>query len=126
MAAAPTVPPPPVESASTIVVTYFHTTARCSSCLKIENLTFLTVTNKLAAPLAEKRLVWRTVNLDEPENAHFAKDYSLHTKSVIVSELKGGREIRWKNLEKVWPLLGDQPAFEQYVEKEVRAFLEPA
>jgi hypothetical protein len=66
------------------------------------------------------------VNLDEPENAHFAKDYSLHTKSVIVSELKGGREIRWKNLEKVWPLLGDQPAFEQYVEKEVRAFLEPA
>lgn len=118
--------PAPTAGASTIVVTYFHTTARCPSCLRIEDLTSLTVTSDFAVPLAEKRLVWRTVNIDEPQNAHYAKDYGLHTKSVVVSEVKAGREVRWKNLEQVWPLLKDQDAFTRYVRDEIRAFLEPA
>ncbi len=119
-------PQPQPGAASTIVVSYFHTTARCASCLRIEDLTAHTVTTRFGVALAGKRLVWRTVNIDEPENAHFAKDYSLHTKSVVVSEMKDGREVRWKNLDQVWPLLRDQEAFTQYVEKEIKAFLEPA
>jgi hypothetical protein len=96
------------------------------SCLKIEDLTNATMTTRFAGPIAEKRVVWRSVNIDEPANGHFAKDYSLYTKSVVVSEVKEGREVRWKNLDRVWSLLGDPAAFQGYVEREVRAFLEPA
>lgn len=116
----------PAEPASTVVVTYFHTTARCVSCLKIEDLTNATMAERFAAPIAEKRVVWRSVNLDEPANAHYAKDYALHTKSVVVSEVKGGFEVRWKNLDRVWHLLGDPESFQSYVEKEVQGFLDPA
>ncbi len=116
--------PTPVRAA--VVVTYFHTTARCVSCLKIEDLTDATMTTRFAGPLAEKRVLWRSLNLDDPANAHFAKDYGLYTKSVIVSEVRGGREVRWKNLDQVWNLLGDPAAFQAYVEREVQAFLEPA
>jgi hypothetical protein len=107
-------------------VTYFHTTARCTSCLKIEDLTNATMTTRFAGPIAEKRMVWRSLNLDEPGNDHFVKDYGLYTKSVVVSEVRDGREIRWKNLDQVWKLLGDPSAFQDYVEREVRAFLEEA
>lgn len=116
----------PAAAATAVVVTYFHTTARCASCLRIEDLTDATMTTRFAVPIAEKRVLWRSLNLDEPANAHFAKDYGLYTKSVIVSEVRGGREVRWKNLDQVWTLLGDPAAFQNYVEREVRAFLETA
>ena len=118
--------PARVEPPATVFVTYFHTTARCASCLKIEDLTNATMTTRFAGPIAEKRIVWRSLNLDEPANNHFAKDYGLYTKSVVVSEVKEGREIRWKNLEKVWDLLGDPAGFQGYVEREVQAFLDKA
>lgn len=123
---APTAVPPPAARPGTVFVTYFHTTARCTSCLKIEDLTASTMTTRFAAPIADKRIVWRSVNLDEPENNHFAKDYGLFTKSVVVSEVREGREVRWKNLDKVWNLLGDPEEFRAYVEKEVQGFLDPA
>ena len=119
-------PAPPVAEASTVVVTSFHTTARCLSCLKIEELTNATLTLRFAGPIAEKRVVWRLVNTDEPANAHYVKDYGLFTKSVVVSEVKAGKEVRWKNLEQVWPLLRDPEGFQAYVEREVRAWLEKA
>lgn len=123
-AAKPT--PAPFSEPSTIYVTYFHATARCASCLKIEDLTNATMTTRFAGPIAEKRIVWRLVNLDEPEHAHYVKDYGLYTKSVVVTEVKTGREVRWKNLDQVWQLLGDPAAFQSYVEREVRAYLERA
>lgn len=119
-------PARPVPEPSTIYVTYFHATARCASCLKIEDLTNAAVTTRFAGPIAEKRVVWRLVNVDEPEHAHYVKDYGLYTKSVVVSEVKAGREVRWKNLDEVWRLLGDPEAFQAYVEREVRAYLEKA
>lgn len=117
---------PPAPEPSTVYVTYFHATARCASCLKIEDLTNATMTTRFAGPIAEKRVVWRLVNVDEPEHAHYVKDYGLFTKSVVVSEVKAGKEVRWKNLDQVWPLLRDPEAFQAYVEREVRAYLEKA
>jgi hypothetical protein len=116
----------PETEPATIYVTYFHTTARCVSCLKIEDLTNATMTTRFAEPIAQERIVWRTVNVDVPENNHYVKDYGLYTKSVVVSEVKNGREVRWKNLDQVWQLLRDTEAFQGYVEREIRAFLESA
>ena len=110
----------------TVLVTYFHTSTRCTSCLLIEEYTSTTVKTAFPGPLADGKLKWRLVNTDEPANAHFVKDYELFTKSVIVSEVRDGKELRWKNLDQVWHLLEDAPGFQAYVEKEVRSFLEPA
>lgn len=113
------------ELPATVVVTYFHANVRCASCLKIEDLASTAVTTQFAVPLAEKRLVWRLVNVDVPENNHFVRDYGLYTKSVVVSEVKRGK-VRWKNLDQVWKLLNDPEGFQSYVEREVRDYLGPA
>lgn len=105
-----------------LIVYYFHTTTRCVSCLKIENLTQFTLESDFASELVEGLVEWRPVNLDTPGNGHFAKEYGLYTKSVVLSEVRDGRETRWRNLEKVWHLLPDPEGFRRYVEEEVRSF----
>lgn len=114
---------PPAAPRRVVWVTYFHTTTRCLSCYKIEALSEATVSATFAAALAKGDLVWRTINIDEPRNEHYVDDYQLFTKSVIVSEVVGRKEVRFKNLDLVWRLLGDEAAFARYVTDEVGAFL---
>jgi hypothetical protein len=64
------------------------------------------------------------VNIEDKGNEHFIDDYGLYTKSLVLSEVRAGREVRWKNLKRVWELLGDEPAFVAYVQKETHAFLD--
>jgi len=72
----------------------------------------------------EGKVVWGLVNLDEPANTHYIEDYQLYSKSVIVSDVRDGEEVRWKNLMKVWQLTNDKAAFIRYVQDEVRDYLE--
>lgn len=106
-----------------IHVYYFHRTLRCPSCERIEAWSKAAVETSFPVELESGQVVWHSLNLDEPEFAHFDGDYDLNTQSVVVSEWKNGREARWKNLEEVWELLDDQSGFQQYIEAEVRGFL---
>ena len=74
--------------------------------------------------MKEGKVVWGLVNLDEPANTHYIEDYQLYSKSVIVSDVRDGEEVRWKNLMKVWQLTNDKAAFIRYVQDEVRDYLE--
>lgn len=116
------VPKPPAARRGKLVVSYLHNTTRCFSCIQIEDYTSWAVHQDFAMEIADGRLEWRVLNVDEPENAHFTKDYQLYTKSVILSWVEDGRETRWKNLERVWKLLDDQKQFQDYVVSEIRAF----
>jgi predicted DCC family thiol-disulfide oxidoreductase YuxK len=105
-------------------VYYFHTTQRCASCRKIEAWTDEAVHAPWPASVDASVLEWLPLNLDEPANRHFVSDYQLFTKSVVVVELANGRQVRWKNLPRIWELLMDREAFRQYVRREVAAYLE--
>jgi len=122
--AGPTAETPLPGPAHQVVAYYFHGRYRCPSCLKIEAWTQAAVQSGFGEELKNGRLVWQAVNVEEPGNRHFAQDYQLYTKSVIISDRRQGQEARWKNLDQVWTLLGDQAAFTQYVQDEVRAYLQ--
>jgi len=105
------------------IATYFLTNVRCPSCLTIERLTKETIQTEFADQLDANLLEWRTINIDGEGNFHFVKDYNLYTKSVIISEMSEGKEIRWKNLPKVWELLGNEAKFSRYLKDEITAFM---
>jgi len=111
------------EPSVKIVVYYFMTTTRCPSCYKIETYTHSTVMDKFSGELADGRMEWKMVNTDEKENAHYINDYQIFTKSVILSKVVDGKEVSWKNLDKVWQLLSDQQKFQKYIESEIREFI---
>ena len=111
------------KPAHSIVVTYFHTTMRCPTCHKIEELSAQAVKFHFEKELLTGKVVWRVINVDEPENDHYNKDYQLYTKSLIVSEVKDGKEVRWKNLEKIWVLVREEEEFDKYVDAEIKDWL---
>ena len=109
----------PTSSTRTLVY-YFHATTRCATCRTIEAYAHETVTAAFAADLEARRLEWLAVNVDEPANQHFIRDFQLYTRSVVVVDAKDPR--RFKVLDRVWQLAQDKAAFQKYVEDEIRAF----
>jgi hypothetical protein len=107
-----------------LVVYYLHGTYRCPSCNKIESLTKEAVQEGFAQAIAKGRVELRVLNVEEPGNEHFVQDYKLYTKSVVLSDLKDGKELKWKNLEQVWTLLGNETKFIDYIQKEMKSYLE--
>lgn len=109
-----------------VVAYYFHGNYRCVSCKRIEAWTSETLKKDFTKDIAAGRLEWRVVNVDVKGNEHYMKDYKLYTKSVVLSDTKNGKETRYKNLDKVWNLLGNEAAFRKYVRDEVSAYLKGA
>ncbi len=107
-----------------VVAYYFHGTTRCATCRKIEAFSHEAVQAGFAEALKSGKLEWRTLNVEEPANRHFIKAYQLYTRSVVLAGYQGDKQLRWKNLEKVWELVGDKPAFTRYIQAEVKTFLE--
>jgi len=107
-----------------IVVYYFHGDYRCPTCLKLEKFSRDAVEENFKKELSTGILQYRSVNVDRPENRHFVDDFGLFTKSLVVVEEDGGEVKRYKNLQKIWVLVRDEPAFRNYVRDEVKGFLQ--
>ena len=116
--------PIPISEANVVVVYYFMTTQRCPSCRAIEAYTKEAIEKGFTDALKKRDMVWRMVNVGDSGNAHFIKDYQLYTKSVVLVKIRDGKQVSWKNLDKVWALLGDQKTFMAYIVDEVKSFTE--
>lgn len=112
------------RAGSKVIAYYFHVTVRCPTCRKIEALSEEALKRGFAGALKDGALEWRPVNVEYPENRHFIQDYQLFTKSLVIARMKDGKQVEWKNLEKVWELVSNRDAFLRYVQNEVRAYLE--
>jgi len=118
--------PGPAAVSPKVVVYYFHTSFRCSSCKKIEAYSHEAIESGFAKELKDGRLAWCVINVDERTNRHFIQDYQLFSKSLVLVKMKDGKQAEWKNLMKVWQLLGNKEAFLRYVQVELRSYLEAA
>ncbi|PIW79889.1 MAG: hypothetical protein COZ98_05195 [Candidatus Omnitrophica bacterium CG_4_8_14_3_um_filter_43_15] len=107
-----------------VIAYYFHTTFRCSSCHNIEQYTEEAIKNNFAKEVETGELVYKVINIEEKGNEHFVQDYKLYTKSVVLSLIQGGKEVRFKNLEQVWQLLRNKDKFYQYIKNETQGFLD--
>lgn len=115
--------PAPDEDQPVVVVTYFTTNVRCESCRKIEALTRAMVDEQFAPELEAGRLRFQTINLDESENRHFANDYQISFKTVVVSMEQSGRVLQWEKRDEVWSLLNEPEAFQSYIADSIRSYL---
>ena len=112
------------ELSGKVVAFYFHGNYRCSNCKKIEQYSREAIEKYFKEQLKTNRLVFNIINIDLPENKHFTEDYQLYTRSLIIAEFKDGKQVRWKNLTKVWNYLNDRDKFYEYVQSEIQKYLE--
>lgn len=105
------------------IVYYFHGDMRCMTCNKMEKYTKESIEASFEKELATANVEVQIINTDEKENKHFLTDYSLYTKSVVLSKIENGKEKKFKNLDQIWNLVRDEPAFKTYVKNETALFI---
>lgn len=108
----------------TVVVYYLYDSIRCQTCMQIEKLTEQVLKEDFAKELADGKVIWKPINTDDSGNEHYLKDYSIMSKSVVVSLMSDGKQIRWSNLKKVWELIKDESSYKQYIRDEVAEYME--
>jgi hypothetical protein len=109
--------------ATTIYAYYFHGNVRCATCHKLEQYSKEAIENNFKDELASGRLLFKVINVEEKENAHFINDYQLYTKALVISRIKNGKELKSKNLTRIWELAGNKEGFLTYVKEELASFL---
>jgi hypothetical protein len=106
-----------------LIVYYFHGDVRCPTCHKLEGYAKEALDTYFADDLAAGKIQWKPTNIDRPGNEHFVKDYSLVTKSVVVSRVLDGNEVSWKNLDQIWQKVGDKNSYLEYIQDSIIKFL---
>ena len=108
------------------VVYYFHGNMRCSSCKKIEAYTKEAIQSGFADELENGRLELKVINIEAPGNDHYAEDFQLYSRSVVVERRSDNKQHQWKNLDQVWSLIRNKTAFMEYVQRETLALMKGA
>jgi hypothetical protein len=114
----------PQVEARKIVVYYFHRTVRCPTCIKLEKYSDEAILNGFPAQLKNGQLEWRVINIEDEDNEHFENDFKLYSQSLVIVEISNGKQKSWKNLEKIWELVGNKEAFIYYVQEELKSYLQ--
>jgi hypothetical protein len=117
---------PEIKNEGKFVVYYFHTTGRCITCLKMEKYTDEALKAYFPDELKSGKIEWKVIDVEKPENNHFIKKYNLYTKTVIISEVKDGKELKWKNLDEIWMKVRDKNAYMAYIKEDVTDFMKGA
>ena len=112
------------QSADKVVVYYFHGNFRCPTCMTIEKQTKEAIFKNFSPEVDGGKIVVKAVNYDKKENKHFIKDYGLFTKSVVLSLVQGGQEVKFNNLRDVWQLVWNKDKFGEYIKSETQKYLD--
>ena len=110
-------------SGGKVTAYYFHGNFRCPTCYKLEQYSKEAIDANFKNELASEKLVFSVVNIEDKGNEHFVNDYQLYTKSLVISLVKDGKEVKHKNLEKIWEYVGNKQKFYDYVTEEIKDFL---
>ncbi len=117
--AAPPSSSPPVK----VVAYYFHVTVRCVTCRAIEQYSREAIEQGFREELKKGTIEWRPVNVQLLENRHYIQDYRLFTRSLVLVKMRDGKQVEWRNLDKVWELVSRKGDFFKYVQMNVKAYL---
>lgn len=111
------------NSSVKVIAYYFHGSFRCYTCTNMEKFSREAIEANFKDDLASGRIEFKAVNVEERGNEHFVDDYKLYTKSLILSLVKDGKEVKSKNLDKIWQLSRNKQKFINYVAGEISEFM---
>ena len=106
-----------------IKLKYFHATLRCHGCIVIEDNINNSLNSIYENELKDSTIVFNSLDFLEDENKHFQDDYKFDSQTLILSKFVNGKEVKWKNLDKIWDYSGDYEKFLKYIKNEVDKFL---
>jgi endogenous inhibitor of DNA gyrase (YacG/DUF329 family) len=107
-----------------VIACYFHRTERCPTCQKISAYIEESVYAGFASELKDKTVRMAMVDFQDAKNKKYAEAYGIDGPTLVVMNVRNGKVVDWKAAPKVWSLVGEKEKFVDYVQSEVRSYLE--
>jgi hypothetical protein len=107
-----------------VVACYFHRTQRCPTCQKIGSYIEEGIQAGYATEINDGRVAVTMVDFQDPKNESYTNYYQITGPTLVLMDVRDGKVTAWKPAPKVWSLVGKKDAFFQYVQGEVRSYLE--
>ena len=110
------------DTACVIDAIYFHNTARCWTCRKIEQDAKTIVEAEFADELAAGTLRWSAINMEEERQ--YVDRYELIQPTLVLVRSVGDGSEEWAALDETWALVRDETTYATYIVEGFRAFME--
>ncbi|GEM_PF-361273 len=81
-----------IDSEKKVDVYYFHSRMRCTLCVNLENVTKQTIEGLFSEGIADGKLGFHILNVDQPENRALAEKYYAFGPTLLVCEKNGRSE----------------------------------
>jgi len=115
-------PQPSTNGTNVLEVVYFHRTQRCYSCRYAGDTTKYVVETYFTQELANGKLVFKMLNLQDPANADIVKKYGAYSSSLFINEIKDGTD-HIEAVTDIWFFIGKDEAFVNLVKSEIEKHL---
>jgi hypothetical protein len=102
------------HTVSSIELIFFHPVPGCDSCERVSILANETVTAYFAPELADGKITFRDVNLNDPANHDIAERYGASTESLFIG-VNDETGFRRTEIVDIWYYAYDHEGFMQYL-----------
>ena len=107
-----------------VVAMYFHRTQRCPTCKRIGAYAEEAIKTKFTRELKQKKLSFHLIDFQDRKNEKYTKGYRISGPTLVLANVVQDKVTAWKPLPKVWSLVGKKDEFFEYVQNEIRKYLE--
>lgn len=98
-----------------VEVYHFHRTRQCPTCIRIGNLTELTLKTYFQNELDSGKLVFAHINVELPENAQIAEKYGATGSSLMIGVYRKDGSFSKEENTDVWYKMGNQEEYLAYM-----------
>ncbi|NCT54766.1 hypothetical protein GW758_02275 [Candidatus Falkowbacteria bacterium] len=105
-----------------IEIMYFHASARCASCITLEEYLNEAVDDFFQDEIASGKISFQKVNIDLPENKELANKFEAVSSSLKINEIYDGIDHIEEDV-RVWRYLGDKEDFKNYLKNRIESRL---
>ncbi len=109
-------------TAEKIEVFHFHATQQCWSCITIADFTQKTLTNRYPNELENGRIVYRSIDIDLPENKEVAQKYNATGSALFINLIYDGKDHISEDVA-VWRLVNSETQFTKYLGDKLEKYL---
>ncbi len=102
---------------SGVEAVYYHNVQRCVTCNKMEKWIQESINENFADDIKSGKLSLKSQRISPDDK------YELKYASLIIKNIKDGKEVNFINAEQIWKLKGEETAFKAYVVAEIKKAL---
>jgi hypothetical protein len=108
--------------ADRVDVVYFHRTQQCYTCKYAEEGTRYTVETYFADELANGKLTFQSLDVQDSENAAIVQKYGAYSSQLFINNVKDGTD-HIEQVTDIWLVIGQDEAFVEVVKNKIEKSL---